>query len=135
MLVYSCPNANVDGPIATSSGTATRSSGACDNVSYPETETIEIDDEDELKPKYFVPTFFFLSWYAKDQLKEIGCSLVNRASKKKLVAVTSKEGSTVRYVGTVRYASIFSKKYGTPFLQWYGYAVADLENFGGGGGF
>jgi len=33
----------------------------------------------------------FLSWYAKDQLKEIGCFLVNGALKKKLVAVRSQE--------------------------------------------
>ena len=28
-------------------------------------------------------------------------------------ALKTKDGSTVRYVGTVRYASIFAKKYGT----------------------
>ena len=31
-------------------------------------------------------------------------------------APTTKDGSAVWYVGTVRYASIFAKKYGTPFL-------------------
>ena len=86
-------NANVDGPIATSSGTGTRSSGACDNVSYPEAETVEIDDEDELKSKYFVSTSFFLSWYAKDQLKKNGCFLVNDASKKKISSSYKSRGN------------------------------------------
>ena len=35
--------------------------------------------------------------------------------------VTSKDGSTVRYVGTVPYASIFAKKYGT--LVRYDFSV------------
>ena len=30
-----------------------------------------------------------------------------------IAVIPSKDGSTVRYVGTVRYASIFAKKYGT----------------------
>ena len=34
-----------------------------------------------------------------------------------------KDGSTVRYVGTILYASIFAKKFGTPFLERYGYAT------------
>ena len=32
-----------------------------------------------------------------------------------------KHGNTVRYVSTIRYASIFAKKYGTRFLWRYGY--------------
>ena len=35
--------------------------------------------------------------------------------------VLRKDGSTVRYVGTERYASIFAKKYGT--LVWYAFFV------------
>ena len=42
---------------------------------------------------------------------------------KPMLKPTTKDGSTVRYVGTVRYASIFAKKYGTPFLQWCGYGT------------
>ena len=37
----------------------------------------------------------------------------NRPVTKKLLGTEAKDGSTVRYVGTVRYASIFAKKYGT----------------------
>ena len=85
-------NANVEGPIATSSGTTTKSSDAYDNVSYPETEAVEIDDEDEHKPNNFVPTSFFklvrkestkgnwvfpCKWCFK---KEISCSYKSRGN-------------------------------------------------------
>ena len=38
----------------------------------------------------------------------------------------AKDGSTVRYVDTVRYTSIFAKRYGTLFLRWYGYGASFL---------
>ena len=45
----------------------------------------------------------------------------NRPVTKKLLGTEAKDGSTVRYVGAVRFTSIFAKKYGT--LVRYAFSV------------
>ena len=67
-------NANVEGLIATSSGTTTTSSDACDNVSYPKQKQSKSMMKMSISQTILFP-LLFLSWYAKDQLRKLGISL------------------------------------------------------------